>query len=145
VQFNESNTDLWYIIHDTEETDKIDAIVNLSFLVIILITMFLCFFSLSSSMGANIVDMQKEIAILRALGISSSRIKLLFVYEAFILVLASSLLGILIGMFVGFSLMMQESLFNDIPLEFYFPLLQFIFLLVTTMICAIVSTYTPAK
>mmetsp|Transcript_11117 Transcript_11117/g.11204 ORF Transcript_11117/g.11204 Transcript_11117/m.11204 type:complete len:108 (+) Transcript_11117:406-729(+) len=107
--------------------------------------MFLCFFSLSSSMGANIVDMQKEIAILRALGISSSRIKLLFVYEAFILVLASSLLGILIGMFVGFSLMMQESLFNDIPLEFYFPLLQFIFLLVTTMICAIVSTYTPAK
>lgn len=56
-------------------------------------------------MGANIFEMSKEIGVLRSLGITKTRIKLLFMYESFILVLASSFLGILIGLFVGASMM----------------------------------------
>ncbi len=71
---------------------------------IIAITMFLCFFSLSSSMSANIYEQSKEIGILRAMGLPRRRLYLLYIYEAFILVLSSSLLGIIIGTMVGFSM-----------------------------------------
>ena len=69
--------------------------------------MFMCFFSIVASMTANLFDQQKEIAVLRSIGITSYRIKLLYFYEAAVLVLSSCLLGIVIGMTVGYSMMMQ--------------------------------------
>jgi len=68
--------------------------------------MFLCFFSLSSSMSANLYDQQKEIGILRALGFSKKRIVMLYSYEAFILVMASSLLGVFVGTIAAFTMVL---------------------------------------
>jgi ABC-type antimicrobial peptide transport system permease subunit len=90
-------------------------------MVIIAITMFLCFFSLSSSMSANLYEQSKEIGIMRATGLTKKRVYLLYIYEAFVLVLSSSLLGILIGTIVGFTMTLQQILFTEIPLVFYFP------------------------
>ncbi len=94
-----------YKTFDNSQYDKIDRIVDIIFDIIIVITMFLSFFSLSASMGANIFEMSKEIGVLRSLGFTKTRIKILFIYESFILVLASSFLGVLIGLFVGVSMM----------------------------------------
>lgn len=69
--------------------------------------MFLCFFSLSSSMSANLYEQSKEIGVMRAMGLTKTRIYLLYIYEAFILVFSSSLLGIMIGTMVGFSMTLQ--------------------------------------
>jgi ABC-type antimicrobial peptide transport system permease subunit len=55
-------------------------------------------------MSANIYEQSKEIGVLRAMGLSKRRLYLLYIYEAFILVLSSSLLGIIIGTMVGFSM-----------------------------------------
>jgi ABC-type antimicrobial peptide transport system permease subunit len=41
---------------------------------------------------------------MRAMGITKRRITMLYMYEAFVLVMASSLLGILIGTIVGFTM-----------------------------------------
>ncbi len=71
--------------------------------VVILITMFLCFFALSSNMTANLFEQSKEIGVIRSIGLTTIRIKLLYFYEAFLLVVASSSLGILIGMAVGYT------------------------------------------
>lgn len=92
------------------------SILNMIFDVIIAITMFLCFFSLSSSMTANLYEQTKEIGILRATGMTRNRIIVLYIYESFILVMASSLLGIIIGTMVGFTMTMQQMLFVNIPL-----------------------------
>ncbi len=92
------------------------TILNMIFNVIIAITMFLCFFSLSSSMTANLYEQTKEIGILRAIGLTKMRITLLYIYESFLLVMASSLLGILIGTMVGFTMTIQQTLFVEIPL-----------------------------
>jgi ABC-type antimicrobial peptide transport system permease subunit len=81
--------------------DNIDDTLEIVFNTVIGITMFLCFFSLSSSMTANIMEQTKEIGILRSLGYTKSRITMLYIYESFILVIASSLLGVLIGFIVG--------------------------------------------
>ena len=77
------------------------------FAVIIAITMFLCFFSLSSSMSANLYEQAKEIGVLRAIGLKKNRIIMLYIYEAFILVISSSMLGVLIGTIVGFTMTLQ--------------------------------------
>jgi len=44
------------------------------FNVIIAITMFLCFFSLSSSMTANLYEQSKEIGVMRAIGMKKDQI-----------------------------------------------------------------------
>ena len=66
--------------------------------------MFLCFFSLMASMTANLFSQTKEIGVLRAIGITSYRIKLMYFYEALILVLSSCFLGVIIGMTVGYTM-----------------------------------------
>ena len=94
-----------YNSNDSWSTFKqIETILNIIFDVIIAITMFLCFFSLSSSMSANMFEQSKEIGILRATGLTKNRIILLYIYEAFILVFASSMLGVIIGITVGFTM-----------------------------------------
>lgn len=68
--------------------------------------MFLCFFSLCASMSANLLDQTKEIGVLRAIGFTKSRLKILYFYEAFILVMASCILGVFIGVIVGYMLVL---------------------------------------
>ena len=64
--------------------------------------MFLCFFSLCASMSANLYEQKKEIAILRAIGVTKIRIKLIYFYEAFIMVVASCILGVFIVVIVAY-------------------------------------------
>ena len=101
--------------------DEVDHILDVIFNVIIVITMFLCFFSLCSSMSANLLDQTKEIGILRAIGFTKSRIKILYFYEAFILVMASCVLGVMIGVIVGYTMVLQQAVFTNMPLAFFFP------------------------
>lgn len=68
--------------------------------------MILCLFSLTSSMSANLMDQTKEIGVLRAMGFTKTRIKVLYFYEAFILVVVSCTLGVMIGTIVGFTMVL---------------------------------------
>ena len=64
-----------YNYFDGNETMKeVSNILDIIFSIIISITMFLCFFSLCSSMSANLLDQTKELAVLRAMGYSKFRI-----------------------------------------------------------------------
>ena len=80
---------------------------DLIFYLAIFIMMFLCFFSLIASMSANLLEQSKEIGIMRAVGITGSRIKFLYFYEAAILVVAACILGVMIGYIVGTTISMQ--------------------------------------
>ena len=80
----------WNSYEDTDTMALVEVILDTIFNIIIIITMFLCLFSLVSSMSANLFDQTKEIGILRAMGFTKYRIKLLYFYEAFILVIVIS-------------------------------------------------------
>ena len=97
-------------IGDRESNEKINSIINWTFYSIIAITMFLCFFSLSASMSANLYEQKKEIAILRAMGFTKMRMRLLYFYEAMIMVVASCTLGVFIGIIVAYMMIGQENL-----------------------------------
>ena len=86
------------------------------FSVTIAIMMFLCFFSLTAAMTANIYDQSKKIGVLRSIGLTKNRIRLLFFYEAAILVFAACLMGVLVGTTVGYTMLLQENLFMQTTL-----------------------------
>jgi ABC-type antimicrobial peptide transport system permease subunit len=86
---------------DTKTTDKITNILNKVFNVIIVMTMFLCFFALSANMSANLYEQTKEIGVLRSIGFTKTRIRMLYFYEAMVLVLASCLMGVMVGMTIA--------------------------------------------
>ena len=70
---------------------------------------------------------------------------MLYVYEAFVLVLASSLFGILIGTTVSWTMTMQEVLFTGLPIPFKFPFQNLYVAFIIAIICAFLSSYTTAK
>jgi ABC-type antimicrobial peptide transport system permease subunit len=117
---------------------------NKAFNSIIVVTMLLCFFALSSNMSANILEQTKEIGVLRSIGFRRFRIMLLYFYEAAVLILASSLLGVMIGMVVGYTMTIQESLILGMDLPYFFPLSQFIVILILTFTCALLATFGPS-
>lgn len=106
---------------DEDANENVMRIIDIIFYVTIGIMMFLCFFSLVASMTANLLDQSKEIGVMRSIGITSTRIKLLYFYEALILVLSSCLLGITIGMTVGYTMALQQNMFLKTSIEAFFP------------------------
>ena len=120
-------------------------ILNNIFAIAIGIMMFLCFFSLTASMSANLYDQSKEIGILRAMGLAKNRIRLLYFYEALILVFASCMLGVFTGMAIGFTMIMQQNLFLQRVDPFFFPWYQVTEILILSIICSAVATFGPTS
>ena len=125
-------------------TDKIKKILDKVFYGLISVTMFLCFFSLCASMSANLYEQKKEVGVLRAMGFTKYRVRMLYFYESLVLVLSSCILGVLIGTVVGYTMLLQFNLFLNANVEAFFPWGQFILVVCLSIICAFFSTWGPA-
>ena len=88
-----------------EKFAKGSTIVDSATDVMLFISMILGLFALSASMSMNLYDERKQMGVLRATGMTKYRIRLLFFYEAFILVASSSILGVLIGCAIGYTML----------------------------------------
>jgi ABC-type antimicrobial peptide transport system permease subunit len=60
-----------------------------------------------------------------------------YVYEAFVVVFSASLLGLLIGTMVGWTMVLQRVLFTQLPIPFPFPTIQFVAILVMSAVFAL--------
>ncbi len=58
---------------------------------------------------------------LRSIGFTKNRVRILYFYEAFILVFVSCLMGMLIGIILGLSFALQEAVLLDMETKFVFP------------------------
>ena len=96
-------------------------------------------------MSANLYRQSKEIAVLRAIGFTKMRIRMLYFYEALVLVLASSILGTAIGLAVGYTQMLQESLLLGKDLTLTFPWIQFLIIMGCSLMCAFFATFGPVS
>jgi len=134
---------IWDYERDIEPLVIPTTILKYIFSLTTLIAMFICFFSLTSSMFTNVYEQVKEIGVLRALGVTTGRMKRVYVYEAFVLVLTSSVLGIMIGMAIGYAMTMQQSLFTQLPLPFVFPWLVMITVFVGSVLFAVIASWAP--
>jgi len=81
--------------------------------------------------------------VLRAIGVKKTRIMILYFYEAVVLVMASTITGVAIGMFVGYTITLQFCLVLDNKVTIFFPWQQFAIIMILTFICAFLSTVGP--
>lgn len=95
-------------------------------------------------MSANIAEQTKEIGVLRALGLKNSMLLRVYVYEAFVLVMAASVSGILIGIGVGWTFTAQQALFAQLPVPIIVPQGIIIAVVLAAVGCALLSSYFPA-
>jgi ABC-type antimicrobial peptide transport system permease subunit len=109
------------------------------------VAMAISFFSLMSSMYTNIKEQTKEIGVIRALGIPKSWVYRIYIYEAFLLVVASSLLGIVIGTITSYTMNSQQSLFTQLPLAFNFPYLLLGVVLFCSLFFSLLSAWSPIR
>jgi ABC-type antimicrobial peptide transport system permease subunit len=82
---------------------------------------------------------------LRALGFTKVRLVLLYTYESFILVLASSLLGVIVGTLAAFTMVLQFTTFVGMPTIFYFPGWQVLYISLIAFLCALMSAIGPTQ
>jgi ABC-type antimicrobial peptide transport system permease subunit len=127
----------------SKNLEEVTQILDVIFTVIISLSMFLWFFSLVSSTSANMMEQTKEIGVLRAIGYTKYMIKRLYFYETFVLVFASSCLGIIVGTFVGWTMTIQQADFISIPIIFYFPYKHLAAASVVSMIWSFIAIYSP--
>eukprot|EP00762_Andalucia_godoyi_P001611 ANDGO_00311.mRNA.1 hypothetical protein DICPUDRAFT_56279 len=121
------------------------GILQIFFSFTILIAMTMCFFSLTSSMFTNIYEQSKEIGVLRAIGTKRHFVIRLYVYEAFVLVVAASFLGIMIGVVVSYTMVIQRALFTQLPIPFVFPYLYMAVVVFFAVIFALLAAFSPAR
>ncbi len=58
---------------------------------------------------------------MRSIGITTYQIKKIYFYEALILVLSACLLGVLIGMTVGYTMVLQQNMFLKTKIDVFVP------------------------
>lgn len=107
------------------------------------IAMIICSFSLTSSMYTNVNEQSKEIGILRAIGCRRFFLWRLYIYEAFILLLCASLIGLVIGIIIGWTMTLQQILFTQYNLTFFFPWQILLVVLGLSFFFAFVSAISP--
>eukprot|EP01094_Clydonella_sp_ATCC50884_P023842 TRINITY_DN5816_c0_g1_i1.p1 TRINITY_DN5816_c0_g1~~TRINITY_DN5816_c0_g1_i1.p1 ORF type:complete len:418 (-),score=84.62 TRINITY_DN5816_c0_g1_i1:444-1697(-) len=123
--------------------EKANLAVSFFFGFTIVVAMAISFFSLMSSMYTNIQEQKKEIGVLRAIGVPRGWMQRIYIYESFILVLSSSTLGVMIGVFVGWTVSMQRVLFTELPLPFQFPWELFLIVFAMSISFALISSWGP--
>ncbi|KYQ91201.1 DUF214 family protein [Tieghemostelium lacteum] len=109
------------------------------------VAMVISFFSLMSSMFTNIFEQTKEIGILRAIGIPKAWMIRIYIYESFVLVFSSSLMGVFIGTIVGWTLLLQRVLFTQLPIPFVFPWILLIVIFVCSIFFSFFSAFFPIR
>ncbi|KAL7715713.1 ABC3 transporter permease C-terminal domain-containing protein [Entamoeba marina] len=129
-----------------EEIDMLSTIENIFTFYFVFVTgvaLATSFFSILSSMHANVQEQISEIAILRAIG--SPRLLLIRAYleESFVVVLSSSLLGMIVGSIVGFTMTIQMTLFTETPITYTFPTAIVVTVFICSVLFAILSTFIP--
>ncbi|KAG8347577.1 putative FtsX like permease family [Trypanosoma vivax] len=115
------------------------------FVFIELMTLLVCYFALVSNVAANVFDSTKEIGIYRCIGMTSFQVYRILIWETFLVVISSGLLGSLIGLLLGYSTYLQSVLFSELDIPFPFPFVVFSIIVGTSFIAAFVATHGPAS
>jgi len=120
-QLNRGGMWIWDFDRELTSLRKVVSLLDYFFQLTTVVAVFICFFSLTSTMLSNIQDQAKEIGILRALGTSPFSLYRLYIWESFVLSCSGSIVGIFIGSFVAWTMTLQRELYTQLPLPFVFP------------------------
>ena len=140
-----SSRNLWFFAGLKQRLNIASNIIFFIFYVVSTIVLIFCLFNLTASMTINIFEQKKEIAILRSLGTKRRHVIFIYVAEAFILILSSSIIGSIIGSIISYTMALQWTIFTNVNVVFNLPVGSIILIIIFSIIGGILSTYFPAK
>jgi ABC-type antimicrobial peptide transport system permease subunit len=141
---NDLTVFIWFFHQMKEDIDRIKNLVHTVFYVVCTIVLFFCFFNLTASMTINIFEQKKEIAIMRALGMKKSHVIFIYICEAIVLILSSSIIGTIIGSLISYTMSLQWQMFTNVNVSFYINKSNLIYIIFFSIIGGIFSTIIPA-
>jgi ABC-type antimicrobial peptide transport system permease subunit len=113
------------------------------FLVVGLIALILAFFLVWTSFYCNIKDNLCEYGIMRAIGVNQSQSTRVYLYEASSLILASIIIGTMVGVVISTTLVLQFNLFSELPFQSNFPIKLYLIMCVTGFVLGLLGSYYP--
>ena len=105
----------------------------------IVITIVICLFGLISSSYSTIIERKKEIGIIRTLGLKGKEINRLFTIEAYIIMLSSGTIGVIVGWLTGLLLSTSVNLLSDLPNVPRFPLSNMLLIYIVSIIFVLIG------
>jgi len=139
------NVYLYLFQKKRDKIDNVEEIIFNIYYIVVSIILFFCFFNITASMTINIFEQKKEIAILRSLGMNQRQIIYIYVCEAIILIFSSSIIGIIIGSFISYTMSLQWQMFTYINISYNLKLESLIMIILFSILGGILSTIVPAK
>ena len=140
-----SGVDLWFYSSLNDRLNMISNIIFLIFYIISSVVLIFCLFNLTASMTINIFEQKKEIAIMRSLGMKRRHVIFIYIAEAFILILTSSVIGSIIGSIISYTMALQWGVFTNVNVVFSLPTGSIIVIIAISIFGGIFSTYFPAR
>jgi ABC-type lipoprotein release transport system permease subunit len=125
------------------ETSSITGI-NLIMLILSL-TIALTLFAVFSATTASIIESQKDIGLLKTLGLNNKDVAKLFILESFIIGLSASFIGSITGYIVEYMQAFNSSFYYNAPLFIIYPPLTVIVTYVMTLLFAYLGSKLPTK
>ena len=143
--YGPANIDLWLLSNLNNRLGMISNIVFLVFYIISSVVLIFCLFNLTASMTINIKKKKKEIAIMRSLGMKRRHVIFVYISEAFILILSSSIIGTIVGSIISYTMALQWGIFTNVNVAFTLPTGSIIVIIIISILGGIFSTYIPAR
>jgi len=128
----------------TQSKQAIDMM-NLFFTIVGVLAMVVCFFILWLSFTANVRENAWEFGVLRAIGVNSTQVVMIYIYEALALVLTSLILGTIIGIVTAATLTLQFDLFTEMLFVMEFPYTLFFVMFGMAIGVAVLGSYVPGR
>jgi len=128
-----------------EQTQLASFLIILFFDLVAIIGLIFSFFVLWLSFTANVRENSWEYGVLRAVGLTSSTVSRLYIYEALSLVLSTIVLGTTLGITTAIILTLQTLLFSELPFEFNFPTELFVMVMLLSLLVAVLGSYFPSE
>lgn len=101
--------------------------------------------ALIASMTVTVMERQREIGILRALGLRRNHLFRLFYGEAVVLTLSAGITGGLIGFALAWLFVAQSAALIELPILFTMPYLTFCATIAISLVSGVIAAYVPAR
>ena len=109
------------------------------------ISLTIAFFLLLIATTQNVKEAIWEYGVLRAMGVTMAEGQRIQMYEAFNVVLAAAILGVIVGYITALSIATQIYMFIELPVEVAFPTLLLFFMMVIACVTTWFAVWIPVK
>ena len=122
---------------------KIKNVIEYIFFILGIISLVLSFFLIWTSFYNNIKENIAEYGIMRSIGITKKQNIRIYLYEAFVIIITSVIIGTVIGVVISSSIILLFDIFFELTFIFNFPFKIYFILLIQSLFLGLLGSYYP--